>query len=168
MGLNAGFGANLSYDEAEPVLLKAIALGCTFWDTAVRRNRATVFTRFQATYAQKVVYGAGVNEKILGDFIRKHNVRDKVFSGWRCFVLLPERKHMVLKANRAAVASKCGIDVLDADHRVTNSSSHIKEYIEGTIERLGFSPDLYYLHRIDPSAFGPGTRRQSSGYKCCS
>lgn len=34
---------------------------------------------------------------------------------------------------------------------VTNSASHIKEYIEGTIERLGFTPDLYYLHRIDPS-----------------
>lgn len=34
---------------------------------------------------------------------------------------------------------------------VTNSASHIKEYIEGTIERLGFTPDLYYLHRMDPS-----------------
>jgi aryl-alcohol dehydrogenase-like predicted oxidoreductase len=34
---------------------------------------------------------------------------------------------------------------------VTNSPEHIKTYIEGTIERLGFTPDLYYLHRIDPS-----------------
>jgi aryl-alcohol dehydrogenase-like predicted oxidoreductase len=33
---------------------------------------------------------------------------------------------------------------------VTNSPSHIKEYIEGTRERLGSYPDLYYLHRIDP------------------
>jgi aryl-alcohol dehydrogenase-like predicted oxidoreductase len=37
------------------------------------------------------------------------------------------------------------------DGSVTNSPAHIKEYIEGTIERLGFTPDLYYLHRIDPS-----------------
>lgn len=37
------------------------------------------------------------------------------------------------------------------DGSVTNSPSHIKQYIEGTIERLGFTPDLYYLHRIDPS-----------------
>jgi hypothetical protein len=37
------------------------------------------------------------------------------------------------------------------DRQVTNSASHIKKYIEGTIERLGFAPDLYYLHRIDPS-----------------
>lgn len=35
MGLSFGLGSNLSLEEAEPVLLKAIALGCTFWDTAV-------------------------------------------------------------------------------------------------------------------------------------
>ncbi|OJJ89079.1 uncharacterized protein ASPGLDRAFT_115094 [Aspergillus glaucus CBS 516.65] len=108
MGLSFSLGSNLSLEEAEPVLLKAIELGCTFWDTAV-------------------VYQAGVNEKLLGDFIRKHNVRDKIF-----------------------IASKCGFDVF-GDRSVTNSASHIKEYIEGTIERLGFTPDLYYLHRIDPN-----------------
>ncbi|OOQ83837.1 Aldo-keto reductase yakc [NADP(+)] [Penicillium brasilianum] len=108
MGLSFGLGSNLSLEEAEPVLLKALELGCTFWDTAV-------------------VYQAGVNEKLLGDFIRKHNVRDKIF-----------------------LASKCGIEAFGGERAVTNSPSHIKEYIEGTIERLGFTPDLYYLHRIDP------------------
>ncbi|KAF9885511.1 hypothetical protein FE257_012838 [Aspergillus nanangensis] len=107
MGLSFGLGSNLSLEEAEPVLLKAIELGCTFWDTAV-------------------VYQAGVNEKLLGDFIRKHNLRDKIF-----------------------IASKCGFNAF-GDGSLTNSAAHIKEYIEGTIERLGFTPDLYYLHRIDP------------------
>ncbi|SPO03294.1 related to pyridoxine 4-dehydrogenase [Cephalotrichum gorgonifer] len=107
MGISFGLGTNLNLEEAEPVLLKAIELGCTFWDTAV-------------------VYAAGINEKLLGDFIRKHNVRNKIF-----------------------IASKCGFDVFGAGG-VTNSASHIKTYIEGTIERLGFTPDLYYLHRIDP------------------
>ncbi|RAL00196.1 aldo-keto reductase [Aspergillus ibericus CBS 121593] len=109
MGLSFGLGSNLSYEEAEPVLLKAIELGCTFWDTAV-------------------AYQAGVNEKLLGDFIRKHNVRDKVF-----------------------IASKCGFDVFSPTRAVTNSPAHIKQYIEDTTERLGFTPDLYYLHRIDPN-----------------
>ncbi|KAJ5699003.1 aldo/keto reductase [Penicillium macrosclerotiorum] len=108
MGLSFGLGSNLSLEQAEPVLLKAIELGCTFWDTAV-------------------VYQAGVNEKLLGEFIRKHNVRNKIF-----------------------IASKCGFDVFGVGG-VTNSAAHIKEYIEGTIERLGFTPDLYYLHRIDPN-----------------
>lgn len=35
MGISFGFGTSLSLEEAEPVLLKAIELGCTFWDTAV-------------------------------------------------------------------------------------------------------------------------------------
>lgn len=109
MGLSASLGHKLSLEEAEPVLLRAIELGCTFWDTAV-------------------VYAAGVNEKLLGDFIRKHNVRDKVFT-----------------------ASKCGLRCFNGESGWTNSPSHIKEYIEGTIERLGFTPDLYYLHRIDPT-----------------
>ncbi|KAK4962727.1 hypothetical protein LTR10_000354 [Elasticomyces elasticus] len=108
MGMSFGLGTNLTLEQAEPVLLRAIELGCTFWDTAV-------------------VYQKGVNEKLLGDFFRKHNVRDKVF-----------------------IASKCGFAVFE-DGSVTNSASHIKSYIDGTIERLGFAPDLYYLHRIDPS-----------------
>ncbi|KAK0388787.1 hypothetical protein NLU13_5030 [Sarocladium strictum] len=108
MGISFALGLNLSYEEAEPVLLKALELGCTFWDTAVS-------------------YRAGVNEKILGDFIRKHNCRDKLF-----------------------IASKCGVAVFE-DGAVTNKAEHIKTYIDGTIERLGFTPDLYYLHRMDPN-----------------
>ncbi|KAH7209952.1 NADP-dependent oxidoreductase domain-containing protein [Fusarium oxysporum] len=108
MGISFALGNDLSYDEAEPVLLEALEQGCTFWDTAVS-------------------YGPGKNEKILGDFIRKHNCRDKIF-----------------------IASKCGIAAFE-DGSVTNSAEHITTYIEGTIERLGFTPDLYYIHRMDPS-----------------
>ncbi|KAJ9483326.1 hypothetical protein VN97_g10081 [Penicillium thymicola] len=112
MGLNSSMGTDFDLAQSEPVLLKAIELGCTFWDTAV-------------------AYKAGENEKLLGEFIKKHNVRDKLFG-----------EH---------VASKCGFDVFGAQRSVTNSAAHIKEYIEGTIDRLGFAPDLYYLHRIDPN-----------------
>lgn len=35
MGLNAAMGTDFTPEQAEPVLLKAIQLGCTFWDTAV-------------------------------------------------------------------------------------------------------------------------------------
>lgn len=36
MGISFALGNNLSYEQAEPVLLRALDLGCTFWDTAVR------------------------------------------------------------------------------------------------------------------------------------
>jgi aryl-alcohol dehydrogenase-like predicted oxidoreductase len=56
------------------------------------------------------------------------------------------------------VASKCGFEIFNGgDGRITNSAKHINEYIEGTIERLGFTPDLYYLHRIDPSMLEKAT-----------
>ncbi|KAL0934488.1 putative aldo/keto reductase [Colletotrichum truncatum] len=109
MGLSSAMGSDLNLEQSEPVLLKAVELGCTFWDTAV-------------------AYKAGGNEKLLGDFIKRHGIRDSLF-----------------------VASKCGFDVFGPKRTVTNSAAHIKEYIEGTIERLGFTPDLYYLHRIDPN-----------------
>jgi aryl-alcohol dehydrogenase-like predicted oxidoreductase len=48
------------------------------------------------------------------------------------------------------VASKCGVRCFDGEFEVDNSPGHIERYIDGTIERLGFTPDLYYLHRIDP------------------
>lgn len=95
----------------------------------------------------QVAYDAGLNEKILGDFIRKHNVRDKVFGKFKL------TRGLWLRPNTdfyMSVASKCGFDVFN-DRSVTNSRSHIRSYIDGTIERLGFAPDLYYLHRIDPS-----------------
>jgi len=45
------------------------------------------------------------------------------------------------------VASKCGVAVFEDD--AINSASLIQTHIDGTIERLGFAPDLYYLHRVD-------------------
>jgi predicted aldo/keto reductase-like oxidoreductase len=47
MGISFGLGHNLTFEQAEPVLLKALELGCTFWDTAVRKRymSSAVFTR---------------------------------------------------------------------------------------------------------------------------
>ncbi|KAH0139097.1 hypothetical protein KCU67_g15277, partial [Aureobasidium melanogenum] len=45
MGLSFGLRTNLTFEQAEPVLLKAIELGCTFWNTAV-------------------VYATGINESL--------------------------------------------------------------------------------------------------------
>lgn len=45
MGLSFGLGNNLTLEQAEPVLLKALELGCTFWDTAVSRVKTPVLVR---------------------------------------------------------------------------------------------------------------------------
>lgn len=74
MGMSFGLGTSVTLEEAEPVLLKAIELGCTFWDTAVNFAFFVVIT--SSSFCAQVVYAAGVNEKLLGDFIRKHNCRE--------------------------------------------------------------------------------------------
>lgn len=35
MGLNSAMGTDFNFEQSEPVLSKAVELGCTFWDTAV-------------------------------------------------------------------------------------------------------------------------------------
>ncbi|BEI82622.1 hypothetical protein CcaverHIS002_0304900 [Cutaneotrichosporon cavernicola] len=80
-----------------------------------------------------VVYGKGHNETLLGQFIKENNCRDKLF-----------------------IASKCGFDIepppgTEFSMNPTNKAEHIASYIEKTRERLGSYPDLYYLHRMDPT-----------------
>lgn len=38
MGLNSAMGTDFNFEQSEPVLSKALELGCTFWDTAVSVN----------------------------------------------------------------------------------------------------------------------------------
>lgn len=33
---------------------------------------------------------------------------------------------------------------------MSNTADHIQQYLQGSTERLGSPPDLYYLHRRDP------------------
>lgn len=56
--------------QSHETLAKALELGCTFWDTAV-------------------VYGAGHNEQLIGDFLRANpGAREKVFIGSKCGILV--------------------------------------------------------------------------------
>lgn len=72
------------------------------------------------------IYGKGHNESLIGDFVRQNpGSREKLF-----------------------IASKCGIEL--ETFTTVNSKEHIEKYIDESIERLGFKPDLYYIHRIEP------------------
>jgi predicted aldo/keto reductase-like oxidoreductase len=53
MGISFGLGSNLTLEQAEPVLLKAIELGCTFWDTAVSGLSLSTINSMQTKTKQK-------------------------------------------------------------------------------------------------------------------
>jgi aryl-alcohol dehydrogenase-like predicted oxidoreductase len=76
------------------------------------------------------MYGRGHNEELIGKFLRT------------------TKKHVV-------VASKVGIvrEASGYGRRVDNSSHHIFSACDASLHRLGIERiDLYYLHRLDPSA----------------
>lgn len=123
MSFSSMYGA-ADDSESKAALKRALDIGCTFWDTAA-------------------VYGLGHNEKLIGEFIKEHNCRDKLFIGSKCgFEIYGES----VSGRLESVADVKGQE----GYIVTNSPEHIAKYAEDSKERLGSYPDLYYLHRIDP------------------
>lgn len=154
MSLSKVYGPEPDADISLQTLAKAVEIGCTFWDTAV-------------------AYGNGQNESLVGEFFKKSGAREKVFIASKCGFnvswgnllrtaiarissvrrSLRERarsKRRMTRYRTLSLTSTIQVIGEGADRSVTNSASHINSYIEGTKERLGSYPDLYYLHRIDP------------------
>ncbi|KAJ9098468.1 hypothetical protein QFC19_006335 [Naganishia cerealis] len=122
-------------EESLLTLAKAVELGCTFWDSAV-------------------VYGCGHNESLIGRFFKENSgSREKVFVASKCGIVVSIVAVAVIIGSRKGSLSnilQCDFEAKKTQMQVNNSAAHIEEYIEGTIQRLGSAPDLYYLHRIEP------------------
>jgi aryl-alcohol dehydrogenase-like predicted oxidoreductase len=90
MGFNHHRGQVLSDAGAFDVLLRAIELGCTFWDTAS-------------------IYGYGANEELIGRFFKAHpGSREKVFLASKCG--LEVSKHVVSEC----LSKPCRLTLLTA------------------------------------------------------
>ncbi len=102
----AGFYGKTDKTESFATLKKALDLGVTHLDTAI-------------------IYGGGLSESIIGEFIRDN-------------------------PNEFVIASKCGIVVKPSRH-FNNKPDYVREAVETSLQRLGVDHiPLYYLHRRDP------------------
>ena len=94
-------------DESRAMLRRALEIGVDFFDTSD-------------------VYGAGHNERFLGD------------------VLGGERRRLVL-------ATKFGAVRVGTGYRVNGRPEYVREACDASLQRLGTDViDLYYQHRVDP------------------
>lgn len=128
MGFSMSYGPAVE-SESRETLDKALSLGCTFWDSAAIYGKGEHISpsRLGSSTNHVTVLISGHNEQLIGDWVKQNpGSRDKLF-----------------------IASKCGLP-FDGNGAADNSKEHIEEYIDQSIERLGFKPDLYYLHRIEP------------------
>jgi aryl-alcohol dehydrogenase-like predicted oxidoreductase len=107
-----GFYGPTTKSESMRALARALELGVDFWDTAN-------------------VYGEGVSETMIGDFLRED---------------LGRRGAVTLATKFAIRRQPDGSRVFD------NSPRHMRESLDGSLRRLGVERiDLYYVHRLDKS-----------------
>ncbi|KAF8578371.1 Aldo/keto reductase [Ramaria rubella] len=78
------------------------------------------------------IYGNGHNETLIGSVIKEGDNRSKVF--------LCTKFGNVFDRN-----------ALVALGQVRGDAAYVRQCIEESISRLGFTPDLYYQHRVDPN-----------------
>lgn len=96
--------------EVRATLHRAVDLGITLLDTAD-------------------VYGPYTNEEIIGAYVVRDGLRDRVI-----------------------IATKCGLIPIDATtYRRDGSPAHVRAACDASLRRLGLDViDLYQLHRVDP------------------
>lgn len=134
MGMSQSYGAT-NDEESLKTLAKAVEIGCTFWDSAA-------------------IYGSGHNERLIGRFFKENpGSREKVFIASKCGIPVSPSDAPKVSLAFNADAERLALDQFGENGPtggIDNSAEHIKSYIQGSIERLGTTPDLYYIHRIEP------------------
>jgi len=77
------------------------------------------------------IYGSGHNETLIGSVLKEGNNRSKVF-----------------------LCTKFGIGfdrkTLRGTDEIRGDAAYVRQCIDESISRLGYTPDLYYQHRVDP------------------
>jgi aryl-alcohol dehydrogenase-like predicted oxidoreductase len=103
----AGFFGATQATDSHRTLAAALEAGISFWDTAN-------------------VYGPGLSEQVIGDFLRT-------------------------SGTRPVIATKAGI-TRSTDRRVDNRPDYLRACLDESLVRLGVDHvDLFYIHRRDPS-----------------
>ncbi|GME83913.1 unnamed protein product [Ambrosiozyma monospora] len=122
-----------------------MSFGKKSWSDWVIEDKEKVFAILKKAYDEGIrtydtadMYSAGYSEVLLGEFIKKYNIkRDKIVILSKCFFPLLEDKNATPEG-----------------HEFINfrglSRKHILDAVNASVERLGTYIDVLQIHRFDP------------------
>ncbi|KAH3670311.1 hypothetical protein WICMUC_004880 [Wickerhamomyces mucosus] len=130
------------------IIIGFMSFGEKSWAEWVQEDQEKIFEILKVaydhglrTYDTADFYSNGYSEIILGEFLKKYNIkRDKVVILTKGFLPIDEEDAKYVK--NGSINSNCWNDSRDF-------RKHIFDAIEGSVSRLGTYIDVYQIHRLD-------------------
>ncbi|ODQ57155.1 hypothetical protein WICANDRAFT_35844 [Wickerhamomyces anomalus NRRL Y-366-8] len=140
------------------IIIGCMSFGSKNWEEWLIEDKEEIFKILKTgydhgirTYDTADVYSNGLSEKLLGEFLKKYQIkRDKVVILTKVFYPVDDDYPVGYPGN---VLDNIGseVDKLNFQNNRGLSRKHILDAAKNSVERLGTYIDVYQIHRYDPS-----------------
>ena len=138
--------------KISPIIVGCMSYGSKAWAEWVEDDKEKVFGILKYCYDHGLrtfdtadVYSNGTSEKLLGEFLRKFNIRrETVVILTKTFFPTDETLNLGLGAENTEP------EKLDLVNQSGLSRKHIMAGVKNSVERLGTYIDVLQIHRFDP------------------
>lgn len=139
--------------RVSPIIIGCMSYGSKQWSDWVIEDKEKIFEILKycydhglRTYDTADVYSNGLSEKILGEFLKKYNIRrETVVIMTKTFFPIDETLSLPLNS----VYTDNPATELDLANQRGLSRKHIIDGVAKSVERLGTYIDVLQLHRLD-------------------
>ena len=140
--------------KVSPIIVGCMSFGSKIWSSWIEDDKDKAFKVLKYCYDNGLrtfdtadVYSNGLNERIVGEFLRKYNIkRETVVIMTKVFGAVDET--LTLPMGRFNVSEQ---DLLDITNQQGLSRKHILAAVKNSVKRLGTYIDVLQIHRFDPS-----------------
>ena len=136
-----------------PIIVGCMSYGSKKWADWVEDDKEKVFAILKHCYDRGLrtfdtadVYSNGLSERLLGEFLRKYNIRRETV------VILSKVNFPVDETLHTTLGGPLDSenDILDLTNQQGLSRKHIMAAVANSVERLGTYIDVLQIHRFDP------------------
>ena len=139
--------------KISPIIVGCMSYGSSEWEDWVKEDKEEVFAILKHCYDRGLrtfdtadVYSNGASERLLGEFLRKYNIRREtvvIMTKIFCPVddSFPEGSNLLAPTPEVA---------LDMTNQQGLSRKHIMAGVANSVKRLGTYIDVLQIHRFDP------------------